>query len=98
MSYQIGDIVCDYRVFNDKTDEYVILNSRKNAETVKRILEVDSSVPNQATVCDMVEVVRCKDCKRYSCNRFCDYYKRFKNKTEFCSAGKRKTDNEKQST
>ena len=30
-------------------------NSRKNAEMVKYIIEVDSSVPNVATVADVVE-------------------------------------------
>ena len=40
----------------------IYFNSRRNAEMVKRIMEVDDRVPNAATVCDMVEVVRCKDC------------------------------------
>lgn len=40
----------------------IYFNSRRNAKTVKRIMEVDDSDPNAATVCDMVEVVRCKDC------------------------------------
>lgn len=44
----------------------IYFNSRRNAETVKRIMEVDDSVPNAATVCDMVEVVRCKDCKHWT--------------------------------
>ena len=43
-------------------------NSRCNAENVKRIIEVDGSKPNEAPVCDMQEVVRCKDCKK-----FCPY-------------------------
>lgn len=36
----------------------IYFNSYRNAETVKRIMEVDDSVPNAATVCEMVEVVR----------------------------------------
>ena len=40
----------------------IYFNSRQNALNVKRILEVDDSIPNAATVCDMQEVVRCKDC------------------------------------
>lgn len=43
----------------------VFFNSRQNALNVKRILEVDDSIPNAATVCDMQEVVRCKDCKYF---------------------------------
>ena len=34
----------------------VFFNSRQNALNVKRILEVDDSIPNAATVCDMQEV------------------------------------------
>lgn len=41
----------------------MFFNSRRNAETVKRCIEVDDSVPNVATAVDFVEVVRCKDCK-----------------------------------
>lgn len=35
----------------------------KVAETVKRFIEVDDSIPNVATAVDFVEVVRCKNCK-----------------------------------
>lgn len=53
--YEVKDVVCDYGLFED--DELkLILNSKQNALTIKRILEVDESVPNQATVCNMVEV------------------------------------------
>lgn len=31
-------------------------NSRRNAENVKRIIEIDGSKPNEAPVCDMQEV------------------------------------------
>lgn len=34
----------------------LLFNSRRNAETVKHIIEVDGSKPNHATVCDMQEV------------------------------------------
>lgn len=40
----------------------IYFNSRQNALNVKRILEVDDSIPNAATVCDMQEVVKCKEC------------------------------------
>lgn len=49
----------------------IYFNSRQNALNVKRILEVDASIPNAATACDMVEVVRCKDCKWWRENGFC---------------------------
>lgn len=44
----------------------IYFNSRQNAETVKKIIETDRSTPNAATVCDMQEVVRCKDCIYYA--------------------------------
>ena len=31
-------------------------NSKKNAENVKRIIEIDGSKPNEATVCEMQEI------------------------------------------
>lgn len=68
MTYEIREICGDYALdINFKGgDTYTIyFNSRKNALNVKRILEIDGSIPNCATVCDMVEVVRCKDCKYY---------------------------------
>ena len=43
----------------------LFFNSRKNAETVKRCIEVDNSIPNVATPVDFVEVVRCRDCKHF---------------------------------
>lgn len=49
------DVFCGYKVT-------ICFNSRQNALNVKRILEVDDSIHNVSTVCDMKEVVRCKDC------------------------------------
>lgn len=74
----------------------VFLNSRQNALNVKRIVEVDDSIPNVATVCDMQEVVRCKDCKYYQDNNG-DYPHRecrwcadeTPNEDDFCSYGER---------
>lgn len=63
---EIRDFCGDYALdipMGDRSVHTIYFNSRRNAETVKRIMEVDDSVPNAATVCDMVEVVRCKDCK-----------------------------------
>ena len=75
----------------------VFFNSRQNALNVKRILEVDDSIPNAATVCDMQEVVRCKDCKYYQDNsngyphNECKWCKdETPNADDFCSYGERK--------
>ena len=58
----MGDYALDVEPFNGhKITLY--FNSRRNAETVKRCIEVDDSRPNAATAVDFVEVVRCKDCK-----------------------------------
>ena len=38
---------------------------------------------------DMVEVVRCKDCKNRPCNRVCKIFKRQMNDDCFCSFGER---------
>lgn len=38
------------------TTELLLFNSKKNAETVKHIIEVDGSKPNEATVCDVQEI------------------------------------------
>ncbi len=38
------------------TTELLLFNSKKNAENVKRIIEVDGSKPNEATVCEMQEI------------------------------------------
>ena len=62
---EIRDFCGDYALdipIDENCVQTIFFNSRRNAETVKRIMEVDDSVPNAATVCDMVEVVRCKDC------------------------------------
>ena len=68
--YEIKDVVCDYGLYEDG-ELKLILNSAKNAHTIKRILEIDVSVPNAAVPADFVEVVRCKDCK------YCNEYQKF---------------------
>ena len=60
-----GDWAFDI-VYNDGETFMLLFNSRRNAETVKRCLEVDDSIPNAATPVDFVEVVRCKDCKYFN--------------------------------
>lgn len=62
-----GDWALDINNFNGGKIT-IYFNSRQNALNVKRILEVDDSIPNAATVCDMQDVVRCKDCKYYQDN------------------------------
>lgn len=70
--YEIREFLGDYALdipIDDRSVQTIFFNSRRNAETVKRIMEVDDSISNAATVCDMVEVVRCKDCiKRNTAN------------------------------
>lgn len=74
----------------------IFFNSRQNALNVKRILEVDDSIPNAATVCDMQEVVRCKDCKHYNTSScadgfgWCEYFNNGAIDKHFCSYGERK--------
>ena len=62
---EIVDYLGDYAFkveYSDDNKFMMFFNSRRNAETVKRCIEVDDSVPNAATAVDFVEVVRCKDC------------------------------------
>lgn len=68
MTFEIREICGDWALDMNFPFETVTIyfNSRQNALNVKRILEVDKSIPNCATVCDMQEVVRCKDCVEYS--------------------------------
>ena len=67
---EIREICGDYAIDIEYSKDYtftMFFNSRRNAETVKRCVEVDDSIPNVATAVDFVEVVRCKDCKHW-CN------------------------------
>lgn len=57
-----GDYAFDVEYSQDNKFT-MLFNSLRNAQTVKRCIEVDDSVPNVATAVDFVEVVRCKDCK-----------------------------------
>lgn len=63
---EIRDICGDYAFdveYAEGNKFTMFFNSRRNAQTVKRCIEVDDSVPNVATAVDFVEVVRCKNCK-----------------------------------
>ena len=99
-----GDWALDINNFNGSKIT-IYFKSKQNALNVKRILEVDGSIPNAATVCDMQEVVRCKECKsvicvndRYMCKRNAIYdniSKEFHGlcaveEDHFCSYGERK--------
>lgn len=50
-----GDYALDIPDYNG-SNFTLYFNSKKNAENVKRIIEIDGSKPNEATVCDMREV------------------------------------------
>lgn len=68
---EIRDICGDYAFdveYSEDNKFTMFFNSRRNAQTVKRCIEVDDSVPNVATAVDFVEVVRCKDCKHHIAN------------------------------
>lgn len=56
---KIRDFCGDYALdipFADGSVNTIYFNSKRNAETVKHIIEVDGSKPNGATVCDMQEI------------------------------------------
>ena len=91
-----GDCALDIKL-GDNRAFTLYFNSRQNALNVKRIIEVDGSVPNVATVCDVVEVVRCEKCEygetydngiSYVCKK--DAWATATYRDHFCSYGKRK--------
>jgi hypothetical protein len=92
----MGDYALDIEPF-DGHKITLYFNSRRNAETVKRCIEVDYSKPNAATPVDFVEVVRCKDCSQWkrnsgfsdSPNGHCFYHCIDANGNDFCSYGER---------
>lgn len=56
---KIRDFCGDYALdipFADGSVNTIYFNSKRNAETVKHIIEVDGSKSNEATVCDMQEI------------------------------------------
>lgn len=50
-----GDYALDIPDYNG-SNFTLYFNSKKNAENVKRIIEIDGSKPNEATVCEMQEI------------------------------------------
>lgn len=95
MTCEIREICGDWALYMNFQFETVTIyfNSRQNALNVKRILEVDKSIPNCATVCDMQEVVRCKDCRCSSHpgegEIFCERFESYMPEKGFCSCGER---------
>lgn len=98
---EIREICGDYAFdveYSEDNKFTMFFDSLRNAQTVKRCIEVDDSVPNVATAVDFVEVVRCKDCKYwggatygYICNAWSGINtKNYTKPTEFCSYGERK--------
>lgn len=85
-----GDYALDIERGGDKVFT-IYFNSHRNAETVKRCIEVDRSVPNVATAVDFVEVIRCKDCK-YCLHSYClnSGIRHFVNENDYCSFAERK--------
>lgn len=60
---KIRDFCGDYALdipFADGSVNTIYFNSKRNAETVKHIIEVDGSKPNHATVCEMEEIMHGK--------------------------------------
>lgn len=92
------DYALDIPNFNDEGETVTLyFNSMRNAENVKRIIEVDRSVPNHATVCDMQEVVRCSNCIHiwlhssgyYHCSVMRKDYKGYELGYNYCSYGEK---------
>ena len=54
-----GDYALDIPDYNG-SNFTLYFNSKRNAENVKRIIEIDGSKSNEATVCDMREVEHAK--------------------------------------
>lgn len=56
---KIREVCGDYALdipFADGSVNTIYFNSKRNAETVKHIIEVDGSKPDEATVCEMEEI------------------------------------------
>lgn len=91
-----GDYALDVEYSKDFSFT-MFFNSLRNAQTVKRCIEIDDSVPNVATAVDFVEVVRCRDCKYWAEEKdfgmFCSHWGSTLAESkadDFCSYGERK--------
>lgn len=85
-----GDYAFDVEYHADNVFT-MFFNSRRNAETVKRCIEIDDSVPNVATAVDFVEVVRCKNCRHYHAEKggWCERHDFEFDVGDYCSHGER---------
>ena len=75
--------LCNYNDFSK-------LNLEKIADTINEIY--DKCVVDTPTA-DVVEVVRCADCKNYNNHRYCQYFASTVFDDDFCSYGERKDSN-----
>lgn len=99
---EIREICGDYAFgveYSQDNKFTMFFDSLRNAQTVKRCIEVDDSVPNVATAVDFVEVVRCKDCihkgwVQEPCHgrsiAYCHIHEICIREDDFCSYGERK--------
>ena len=90
---EIREICGDYAFdveYSEDNKFTMFFNSLRNAQTVKRCIEVDDSVPNVATAVDFVEVVRCKDCALHEEGCSLDTHPYMTPDDGFCFLGKRK--------
>lgn len=90
-------------VYDDGETFMLLFNSRRNAETVKKCLEVGSSIWYKTAPVDFVEVVRCKDCAYFdkdawgcgTCgdidkpSGYCRYCECYTNDNGYCHRGER---------
>lgn len=64
-----GDYALDIPDYN-ASNFTLYFNSKKNAENVKRIIEIDGSKPDEATVCDM-QVIKHGKWREFTSKQFC---------------------------
>ena len=94
---EIREVCGDYAIDIEYSKDFtftMFFNSRRNAETVKRCVEVDDSVPNVATAVDFIEVVRCMNCQFWTGTNYDGCCKKsgdvIRYALDFCSRGERK--------
>lgn len=72
--------------FHDWIDRY---GHEHTADEMVEYQKIEDLLP-----ADVVEVVRCKDCKKFQTNHhWCGFFKTDIDPDEFCSYGERRTDN-----
>ena len=63
-----------------------IMEKRRDRLSVRNVIMCVKNAPRV----DAVEVVRCKDCKKYNGHRYCTYFCETVLDNDFCSYGERK--------